>query len=228
VGIRLLLVEDDARLADVTSRALEAEGLIVDRATRGAQALAAFDEAAYDIVILDVGLPDTDGFTVCRTMRERGLWVPVLVLTARTAVPDRVSGLDAGADDYLAKPFALEELLARVRALARRGPVKHPPVLQVGDLRLSPATHQAWRGEADIDLSLREFALLEALMRHPGQVLSRATLLDQAWAAGVEQRSNVVEVCVRLLREKIDRPFGVRSIENVRGAGYRLRRDGGT
>jgi two-component system OmpR family response regulator len=225
--IRVLVVEDDPRLADVTRRALEDEGLVVDVAHRGAQALQAFDEAAYDIVVLDVGLPDTDGFTVCRTMREREIWAPVLMLTARTAVEDRVDGLDAGADDYLGKPFAVPELLARVRALARRGPVARPPVLEVGDLRLDPATHQVWRGDAPVDLSLREFALLEAFMRHPGQVLSRDTLLDQAWPIGTDQRSNVLEVYVRYLRNKIDRPFGVSSLENVRGAGYRLRKDGG-
>jgi two-component system OmpR family response regulator len=220
-------VEDDLRLADVTRRALEDEGLVVDLAHRGAQALAAFDEARYDLVVLDVGLPDTDGFALCRAMRDREVWSPVLMLTARTAVADRVDGLNAGADDYLGKPFALPELLARVRALARRGPVARPPVLRAGDLRLDPTTHQVWRGDTSIDLSLREFTLLEAFMRHPGQVLSRDALLDQAWPLGADQRSNVVEVYVRYLRQKIDRPFGVTSLENVRGAGYRLRKDGG-
>ena len=220
-------MEDDLRLADVTRRALEDEGLVVDLAHRGAQALAAFDEASYDLVVLDVGLPDTDGFALCRAMRDREVWSPVLMLTARTAVADRVDGLDAGADDYLGKPFAVPELLARVRALARRGPVVRPPVLRAGDLRLDPTTHQVWRGDTSIDLSLREFALLEAFMRHPGQVLSRDALLDQAWPLGTDQRSNVVEVYVRYLRQKIDRPFGVTSLENVRGAGYRLRKDGG-
>ena len=220
-------MEDDLRLADVTRRALEDEGLVVDLAHRGAQALAAFDEARYDLVVLDVGLPDTDGFALCRAMRDREVWSPVLMLTARTAVADRVDGLNAGADDYLGKPFALPELLARVRALARRGPVARPPVLRAGDLRLDPTTHQVWRGDTSIDLSLREFTLLEAFMRHPGQVLSRDALLDQAWPLGADQRSNVVEVYVRYLRQKIDRPFGVTSLENVRGAGYRLRKDGG-
>jgi two-component system OmpR family response regulator len=225
--IRVLVVEDDPRLSEVLARGLSAEGLIVDLAHAGGQALRAVAELSYDVVILDVGLPDIDGFQVCRAMRERELWSPVLMLTARTAVADRVDGLDAGADDYLAKPFAVEELLARVRALARRGPVERAPVLAVGDLRLNPATHEAWRGDTPVDLSLREFALLEAFMRHPGQVLSRDTLLDQAWPAGSDQRSNVIEVYVRYLREKIDRPFGVNSLENVRGAGYRLRKDAG-
>src|SRR3954451_21826348 len=225
--IRVLLVEDDQRLSDATQRALESEGLVADVAHRGEQALAAFAHTSYDVVILDVGLPGVDGFAVCRAMRERAVSSPVLMLTARTEVEDRVDGLDAGADDYLGKPFAVEELLARVRALARRGPVARAPVLQAGDLRLNPATHEVARGDTPIELSLREFALLEALMRHPGQVLSRDALLNQAWPLGSEQRSNVVEVYVRYLREKIDRPFGVTSLENVRGAGYRLRRDGG-
>jgi two-component system, OmpR family, response regulator len=225
--MRVLVVEDDARVADVVSRGLTAEGLIVDHVPTGERGLAAVDEVAYDVVILDVGLPEMDGFAVCRALRERQVWLPVLMLTARDAVADRVDGLDSGADDYLAKPFALEELLARIRALSRRGPVLRAPVVTVGDLRLNPATHEAWRGDDPLDLSLREFALLEAFMRHPGQVMTRTALLDQAWPAGSDQRSNVVEVYVRYLREKIDRPFGVNSIENVRGAGYRLRKDGG-
>ena len=225
--IRVLVVEDDPRLSELLLRALRAEGLVADAAATGALALDATQATAYDVVILDVGLPDTDGFAVCAELRRREVWAPVLMLTARTAVGDRVAGLDAGADDYLAKPFAIEELLARLRALGRRGPVARAPVLTVGDLRLDPATHEAWRGDVPIELSLRELALLEAFMRHPGQVLSREALLDQAWPMGGEQRSNVVEVYVRYLREKIDRPFGVSSLENVRGAGYRLRRDGG-
>ena len=178
----------------------------------------AFAEASYDVVILDVGLPDMDGFEVCRTMRARSIWSPILMLTARTTLADRVDGLDAGADDYLGKPFAAEELLARVRALSRRGPVARPAVLEVGDLRLNPATHEVARAGRQIDLTVREFALLEALMRHPGQVLSRDALLDQAWPMGTEQRSNVVEVCVRNLRNKI----GAERIRTLRGAGYRL------
>jgi two-component system OmpR family response regulator len=227
VRIRVLVIEDDPRLSEVLARGLSAEGLVVDRVPEGERGLSAVEDVAYDVVILDVGLPDMDGFAVCRALREREVWIPILMLTARTAVADRVDGLDAGADDYLAKPFALEELLARLRALTRRGPVARAPVLSVGTLRLKSATHEAWRGDVAVELSLREFALLEAFMRHPGQVLSRDALLDQAWPAGSDQRSNVVEVYVRYLREKIDRPFGVTSIENVRGAGYRLRKDGG-
>src|SRR3954469_1129743 len=167
-AIRVLLVEDGPRLSDVTRRALEAEGLVADVAHRGQQAVAVLGAMAYDVVFLDVGLPDVDGFALCRTMRDRSLWSPVLMLTARTAVGDRVDGLDAGAAAYLGKPFAVEELLARVRALARRGPVARAPVLEVGDLRLNPSTHEVSRGGTPIELSLREFALLEAFMRHAG------------------------------------------------------------
>jgi len=181
----------------------------------------------YDAVVLDVMLPDLDGFETCRRLREQGVWAPIIMLTARDAVEDRVRGLDAGADDYLTKPFSLAELLARLRALARRGSGERPVILQAGDLRLDPATREVWRGDAEIGLSTREFALLETFMRRPGQVLSQMQLLESAWDLGYEQRSNVVEVYVRYLREKIDRPFGRRSIETVRGIGYRLRKDGG-
>jgi two-component system OmpR family response regulator len=225
--VRVLVVEDDPRLSKLLVRGLESEGLVVDLRQSGHDALEAIGVMGYEAIVLDVGLPDTDGFTVCRRLRELEIWTPVLMLTARTAVPDRVDGLDAGADDYLGKPFAFEELIARLRALTRRHPVSRPTELMVGDLRLDPTTREVWRGDSPIDLSVREFALLEALMRHPGTVLSRWSLLEQAWPGGLEPRSNVVEVYVRHLREKIDRPFGVRSLENVRGAGYRLRRDGG-
>jgi two-component system OmpR family response regulator len=225
--MRVLVVEDDTRLSELLDRGLRAEGLMVDLAHSGRQALDAVGQFTYDSIVLDVNLPDMDGFAVCAALRAQGVWVPVLMLTARSDVGDRVQGLDAGADDYVPKPFAFDELLARLRALARRGPVVHAPVLTAGSLRLNPATREVSRGEHAIDLSLREFTLLEAFMRHPGQVLTRDALLDQAWPAGSDQRSNVIEVYVRYLREKIDRPFGVRSLENVRGVGYRLRRDGG-
>ncbi|MET0939654.1 MAG: response regulator transcription factor, partial [Gaiellaceae bacterium] len=168
------------------------------------------------------------GFAVCRDLREAGVWVPILMLTARDAIEDRVEGLDSGADDYLTKPFSFAELLARLRALARRGAAERPPVLQVGPLRLDPATRQVWRGNVEVALSAKEFALLETFMRRPGHVLSRLDLLEHAWDYGYENRSNVIDVYVRYLREKIDRPFRVRSIETVRGAGYRLRVDGGS
>jgi two-component system OmpR family response regulator len=170
-------------------------------------------------------LPGVDGFEVCRRLRHDGVWTPVLMLTARDGVDDRVGGLDAGADDYLTKPFAFEELLARLRALTRRAPVERPPVLEVGDLRLDPAAHRAWRSDRELDLSAKEFALLELFIRRPGVTLSRTQLLDGAWDIAFESRSNVVDVYVRYLREKIDRPFGRDSIETVRGVGYRLRAD---
>ena len=166
-----------------------------------------------------------DRFGVCRRWRESGVWAPVLVLTARDAVDDRVAGLDAGADDYLTKPFSFAELLARLRALARRGGVERPTELAVGDLRLDPATRRAWRGETEVSLSPKEFALLETFMRRPGQVLSRLQLLEHAWDFAYDNRSNVVDVYVRRLRLKIDKPFGRETLETVRGSGYRLRAD---
>jgi two-component system, OmpR family, response regulator len=225
--VRVLLVEDDVRMAAAIRRGLQAEGIVLDIAKDGREALAMARLAELDVVVLDVMLPDLDGFEACRRLRADGVWVPIIMLTARDAVEDRVRGLDSGADDYLTKPFSLAELLARLRALARRGPAERPVVLEVGDLRLDPATRQVARGGAEIRLSAREFALFETFMRRPGQVLSHTQLLDAAWDLGYEERSNVVEVYVRYLREKIDRPFGVKSLETVRGMGYRLRRDGG-
>jgi two-component system, OmpR family, response regulator len=225
--VRVLVVEDDVKMAAAIRRGLRFEGIVVDLAEGGEEAIRLIGATDYDAVLLDVMLPDVDGFETCRRLRSQGVWVPILMLTARDAVEDRVRGLDTGADDYLTKPFSLAELLARLRALARRGPVERPAVLEVGDLRLDPATHQVWRGEQEIELSAREFALLETFMRRPGQVLTQLQLLEAAWDLGYEQRSNVVEVYVRYLREKIDRPFGVKSLETVRGAGYRLRKDAG-
>ncbi len=172
-------------------------------------------------------LPGIDGFETCRRLRVDGVWAPVLMLTARGALGDRIAGLDGGADDYLTKPFSFAELLARLRALVRRGQAERPSVLEVGDLRLDPATRQVWRGEEEIKLSAKEFALLEAFMRNPGHVLSRTQLLEQAWEYDYAHRSNVIEVYVRYLRCKIDIPFGIASLETIRGAGYRLRKDGG-
>jgi two-component system, OmpR family, response regulator len=225
--VRVLVVEDDVRMAAAIRRGLRYEGLVVDVAGDGEQALRTVGANDYDAIVLDVMLPGIDGFETCRRLRVAGIWVPVLMLTARDAVEDRVRGLDGGADDYLTKPFSLAELTARLRALARRGPVERPTILEVGDLRLDPATREVWRGEAEIHLSAREFALLETLMRRPSVVFTQTQLLESAWDLGYEQRSNVVEVYIRYLREKIDRPFDVHSIETVRGAGYRLRKDGG-
>jgi two-component system OmpR family response regulator len=225
--MRLLVVEDEAKMAKLLERGLREEGHAVDVTGRGEDALWMARAAPYDAILLDVMLPGGDGFSVCRELRRQEIWTPVLLLTARDAVDDRVVGLDAGADDYLVKPFAFSELLARLRALRRRTPVERPAVLEVGDLRLDPAEHRAWRGEVELLLSGKEFALLEEFMRRRGQILSRTQLLDAAWDMGYERRSNLVDVYVRYLREKIDRPFGRHALETVRGAGYRLREDAG-
>jgi two-component system OmpR family response regulator len=224
--MRVMIVEDDPAMAAALARGLGAEGIASEVTESGHEALALAREADFDAVVLDVMLPDLDGFEACRRLRASRVWTPVIMLTARDAVEDRVRGLDAGADDYLTKPFSLAELVARLRALARRAPIERPSVLTVGDLRLDPATRQVWRGSSEIELSRREFSLLEAFMRRPGYALSHEQLLEAAWDGGSDQRSNVVEVYVRYLREKVDRPFGVESIETVRGVGYRLREDG--
>ena len=221
--MRILVVEDEVKMARLIRRGLREEGLSVDIADRGEDALWMAGSTDYDAIVLDVMLPGIDGFETCRRLRGDGVWAPVLMLTARDAVEDRVAGLDDGADDYLTKPFSFAELLARLRALARRGPVERPTILECAGLRLDPATRQVWRDETEIALSAKEFALLEAFMRRPGQVLSRYQLLEHAWDYDYENRSNVVDVYVRYLREKVDRPFGADSIETVRGAGYRLR-----
>jgi two-component system, OmpR family, response regulator len=225
--MRVLIVEDEVKMAALIRRGLREEGLAADVAVKGEDALWMAGSIRYDAIVLDVMLPGMDGFATVRALREDGVWSPVLILTARDAVEDRIAGLDGGADDYLPKPFAFGELLARLRALARRGPVDQPTVLEAGDLRLDPAAHRVWRGEAEIELSSKEFAVLEAFMRRPGDVLSRFQLLEQAWDYEYENRSNVVDVYVGYLRDKVDRPFAVESIETVRGTGYRLRADGG-
>jgi two-component system, OmpR family, response regulator len=221
--MRVLIVEDEPKMAGLIRRGLREEGYAADVAATGDDALWMAQATEYDAIVLDVLLPGTNGFDVCRELRRAGVWSPVLMLTARDSVDDRVAGLDAGADDYLTKPFSFIELLARLRALARRPPLERPAVLEVGDLKLNPATHQAWRGDEELELSAKEFRILEAFMRRPGHVLSRLHLLEHCWDYGYENRSNVVDVYVRYLREKIDRPFGRKSIETVRGAGYRLR-----
>ncbi|WP_109509769.1 response regulator transcription factor [Nocardioides speluncae] len=220
--MRVLLVEDEAKLAALVARGLSEHGDVVDVVGTGAEALASASGGEYDVVLLDVRLPDLDGFRVCRQLRAAFVWTPVLMLTARTAVADRITGLDSGADDYLAKPFAFQELLARMRALARRGPVPRPTDLAVGDLRFDLAGRRVWRGETEISLSAKELALLEAFMRRPGQVLTRELLLELAWGDAHEVASNVVDVYVGYLRAKLDRPFGVTSLQTVRGAGYRI------
>jgi two-component system, OmpR family, response regulator len=224
--MRILVVEDELKMAALLRRGLAEEGHAVDVAATGDDGVWMAQTAEYDAIVLDLMLPGLDGVSVCRRWRENGIWAPVLMLTARDAVEDRVAGLDAGADDYLRKPFSFAELLARLRALARRGTPERPIVLEVGDLRLDPASRQVWRAETEIALSAKEFALLETFMRRPGDVLSRLQLIEHAWDYAYETRSNVVDVYVRYLREKIDRPFGRCSLETVRGAGYRLRKDG--
>jgi two-component system OmpR family response regulator len=223
--MRLLIVEDEPKLANLLERGLGEEGHVVDVASTGASALWMARAVSYDAIVLDVMLPERAGFAVCAELRDAGVWSPVLMLTARDAVKDRVAGLDSGADDYLTKPFSFDELQARLRALVRRTPVARPNVLAVGELSLDPATRRAWHGDVELDLSAKEFALLEAFMRRPGEVLSRLQLLERAWDIAYEPRSNVVDVYVRNLREKIERPFGTHLLETVTGVGYRLHSD---
>jgi two-component system, OmpR family, response regulator len=218
VGMRVLVVEDEQRMAGVIRSSLMKEGLAADIAARGEDALWMARAVDYDAIVLDLMLPGLSGFETCRRMRESGVWSPVLMLTARDAVADRVEGLDSGADDYLVKPFALAELHARLRALARRGQPERPAVLSVGELTLDPARRIVRRRGADVELSAKEFAVLEALMRRPGEVLSRLDLIEHAWDMAYESRSNVVDVYVGRLREKLGRD----AIETVRGSGYRL------
>jgi two-component system OmpR family response regulator len=225
--MNVLVVEDEVKMAVLIRRGLGEQGLTVDLVGTGEEAIGLAGAGAYDAIVLDVILPGIDGFDTCRKLRRDGVWAPVLMLTARGALEDRVAGLDGGADDYLTKPFSFAELLARLRALVRRGQSERSAAIEVGELRLDPATRQVWRGESEVELSAKEFVLFETFMRSPGVVLNRTHLLEQAWAYDFEHRSNVVEVYIRYLRQKLDRPFGVESIETVRGAGYRLRKDGG-
>lgn len=220
--MRILIVEDEPKLARLLHRGLSAQGLAVDVVDCGEDAVWRAAATAYEVIILDVMLPDIDGFATCRRLREDGIRTPVLMLTALDRVADRIRGLDSGADDYLPKPFSFGELFARLRALARRTGSDREPVLQVGELRLDPASHRVSREGVAVDLTPKEFALLEALMRRPGEVLSRYALLESAWDEAYENRSNVIDVYVGYLRDKVDRPFGTTSIETVRGVGYRL------
>jgi two-component system OmpR family response regulator len=223
--MRVLVVEDEPKMAGLLQRGLVEEGYAVDLAANGADAIWAATENPYDAILLDVMLPDVDGFEVCRRLRANDRWAPVLMLTARDRVPDTVSGLDAGADDYLTKPFSFSELFARVRALLRRGAGERPSVLRSADLELDPATRRVRRGGTSVELTAKEFALLEYLMRHVGEVLTRSQLIEHVWDFGYDGDSNVVDVYVRYLRQKIDRPFGRDTIQTVRGSGYRLREE---
>ncbi len=224
--MRVLIVEDELRMASLIRRGLTQEGLAVDVAVSGEEALWMAPAAEYDAIVLDVMLPGINGFETCRRLRTSGVWAPVLMLTARDSVEDRVKGLDMGADDYVVKPFAFAELLARLRALVRRGDAERPSVLEVGDLRLDPATRRVSRGSTEIKLSSKEFAVLETFMRRPDEVLSRLNLLEHAWDFAYDNKSNIVDVYIRHLRNKIDKPFDCASLETVRGAGYRLRSNG--
>jgi two-component system OmpR family response regulator len=226
--MRVLVVEDEVRLALLLKRGLEEEGYAVDTSGDGAEALWHATETDYDAIVLDIMLPSMDGLEVTRRLRAEGRWTPVLLLTARDAIDDRVVGLDAGADDYLVKPFSFAELAARVRALVRRGRVERPTVLEVGDLRLDPARRRAWRAEVELDLSPKEFALLGLFLSHPGEVLTRTRILEHVWDFAYDPASNVVDQYVGYLRRKIDRPFGRDDLETVRGAGYRLREPKGS
>lgn len=225
--VRVLVVEDEPKMAALLHRALVEEGYAVDVVGDGPDGYAAAVSHDYDAVVLDAMLPGLSGFEVCRRLRQDKVWVPVLMLTARAAVSDRICGLDGGADDYLTKPFHLAELFARLRALTRRGPIGRSTVLTAGDLRLDPASRRCWRGAVEIMLTGKEYALLETLLRHPGVVLSRDTLVEHCWDFAHEPRSNVIDAHIRSLRDKIDRQFGLSSLETVRGAGYRIRADGG-
>jgi two-component system, OmpR family, response regulator len=223
--VRILLVEDEAKLAALLQRGLREEGIVADVVGTGADGLWRATEHPYDVVVLDLMLPDLDGLEVCRRIRAVDARTPVLMLTAIGSVPDRVAGLEAGADDYLVKPFAFDELLARLRALARRGNVVPGDELRVGDLVLDLRTRRVSRSGAGIDLSTQEFSLLEAMARRPGEVLTREQLVHLAWDIAYEARSNVVDACVKGLRDRIDRPFGRSSLQTVRGIGYRLTED---
>jgi two-component system OmpR family response regulator len=218
----MLVVEDDPAMSAMLTRSLRREGYAVDPVGTGTDAVWGITETAYDVVVLDAMIPAPDGFEVCRQVRERGRWVPVLMLTARDAMTDKVRGLDAGADDYLTKPFALAELLARVRALTRREPLERPTELRVGDLVLNPASRSVLRGDRRIALSAKEFALLHELMRRSGETLSRTHLIEHVWDFAYDGGSNVVDVYIRYLRDKVDRPFGRDTIQTDRGVGYRL------
>ena len=219
--MRALVVEDEERLSELLGRGLRKAGLGVDLARSGEEALVRAGASPYDVIVLDVMLPGIDGFEVCRRLRAQEIWSPTLMLTARDGIGDRVAGLDSGADDYLIKPFSYEELLARIRALTRRAMPPRPNVLEVGDLRLDPASRRAWSGTEELSLTAREFSLLEVFMRAPGRVMSRLDLLEHVWDASYENRSNIIEVYVRQLREKVGRE----AIVTVRAAGYMLAAD---
>jgi DNA-binding response OmpR family regulator len=227
VAVRILVVEDEKRLAAGLKRGLEAEGFATDVALDGTEGLWMAREHDYDAIVLDIMLPGINGYRLCATLREEGIWTPILMLTAKDGEFDEAEALDTGADDFVTKPFSYVVLVARLRALIRRGAAERPPVLAAGDLRFDPAARRAFRGETEVGLTAREMALLEFLLRRRGDVVSKTEIMDHVWDYGFEGDPNIVEVYVRRLRTKLDRPFGRSAIQTVRGAGYRLAADGG-
>ena len=225
--MRVLVVEDEKRLAMGLRRGLEAEGFAVDTVLDGTDGLWMAREESYDLILLDIMLPGMNGYQVCEALRADGNWTPIVMLTAKDGTWDQVEALDTGADDYVTKPFSFQVLLARVRALLRRGARERPTVLEAGDLRLDPSARKGWRGEDELTLTAREFAVLEYLMRHKGDVRSKREILDHVWDYDFEGDPNIVEVYVRRLRTKVDHPFDRCAIETVRGSGYRLASSGG-
>jgi DNA-binding response OmpR family regulator len=225
--MRILVVEDEKRLAAGLKKGLEADGFAVDVALDGTDGLWLARENPYDVIVLDILLPGVNGFRICSTLRDDGNWTPILMLTAKDGEFDEVEALDSGADDYLTKPFSYVVLLARLRALLRRGGKERPAVLEAGDLKLDPAQRRAWRGEEALTLTARELALLEFLLRHKGDVVSKRDILEHVWDYDFDGDPNIVEVYIRRLRNKLDRPFDREAIETMRGAGYRLAADGG-
>jgi two-component system OmpR family response regulator len=220
--VRVLVVEDEKRLAAGLKKGLEAEGFATDVALTGTDGLWMAREEPYDAIVLDVMLPGINGYAICATLREERVWTPILMLTAKDGELDEAEALDTGADDYLSKPFSHVVLVARLRALVRRGVQERPAVLAIDDLTLDPGAHRVTRGGSEIELTTREMAILEYLLRHQGMVVSKAELLEHVWDYTFEGDDNFVEVYMRRLRNKLDRPFGRSSIETIRGAGYRL------
>jgi DNA-binding response OmpR family regulator len=225
--VRVLVVEDEKRLAAGLKKGLEAEGFATDVALNGTDGLWIASENPYDAIVLDILLPGMNGYEVCASLRERGIWTPILMLTAKDGEFDEAEALDTGADDYVTKPFSFVVLVARLRALIRRGAGERPAVLETGDLRFDPGARQVWRGDVQVDLTTREAALLEFLLRRKGVVVSKREILDHVWDYAFEGDPNIVEVYIGHLRNKLDRPFGRATLETVRGAGYRLAEDGG-
>jgi DNA-binding response OmpR family regulator len=225
--MRVLVVDDERRLARSLRVGLEAEGFAVDVAHDGTDGLWLARENRYDAIVLDLMLPGVNGYKVCETLRAERDWTPVLMLTAKDGEWDQVEGLDTGADDYLTKPFSFPVLVARLRAVARRGARERPTQLEAGDIRVDPAARRVWRGGVEVELTAREFSLLELLVRNRGDVVSKRQILEAVWDGDFEGDPNIVEVYIRHLRNKVDRPFGREAIQTLRGAGYRLASDGG-